>query len=593
MHYHRGIYSLMAIGAMFGMQGCVDHDYDLSQDIDMTMEFGGNLTLPPSSVAPYSMKKIMNLPDDGSSSIRPDGALYGLSAGDYVLVQSGSGSSTTFSVDEVVITNLSAAGANQSIPVNFTVPAGVTLPTFSILIGGNATSSGLVQKIDAIENTVHMSESGVNRDLVSLNRIGTDIRGVFNMWVGMNNSRIDAKIKRGFRVSFDPSLSLEVVSANVDCAFEGSDLVFNADATVSSLDLVIRITGMDCSRLPSGQGLVDHNFIFDGKVTTTGEIEVSGVSVPAGDVSFNINTSFSLSSAVIKSIEGVVNPTVTIDNTSFAINDIPDFLNDGSSNLDIDNPQIYLTVDNSSEVSADINVTLRSVSNENGLLASVNVGGIRVVPGHNVICISRTGQGNRNDITGNVTSSDLTNLISTIPDYIEVADCQVAVVQQPVEFVLGRDYSFTTANEVIAPLAFGPALTFTYSDKEEGWDEDLEDYNFKRVIISAQTTNTIPLSMTPSVRAIFKDDPNGDRSRDIRVNVTGNIAAGTLSSPSQSSFTVELVSEVANLAGLDGIEYTFAADSPIVGQPLNESQALTISKLSVTIAGGIIVDLND
>lgn len=40
MHYHRGIYSLMAIGAMFGMQGCVDHGYDLSQDIDMTMEFG-------------------------------------------------------------------------------------------------------------------------------------------------------------------------------------------------------------------------------------------------------------------------------------------------------------------------------------------------------------------------------------------------------------------------------------------------------------------------------------------------------------------------------------------------------------------------
>ena len=99
--------------------------------------------------------------------------------------------------------------------------------------------------------------------------------------------------------------------------------------------------------------------------------------------------------------------------------------------------------------------------------------------------------------------------------------------------------------------------------------------------------------MTPSVRAIFKDDPNGDRSRDIRVNVTGNIAAGTLSSPSQSSFTVELVSEVSNLAGLDGIEYTFSADSPIVGQPLNESQALTIRKLSVTIAGGIIVDLND
>lgn len=593
MHYHRGVYSLLAIGAMIGAQGCIDHDYDLSQDIDMTMEIGGELTLPSSSVAPYTMKKIMNLSDDGNSSIRPDGELYGLAKGDYVLVQSGEGSHTVFSVDEVRLTNLTAPGTSQTIPVHFTVPGGVTLPTFGIIIGGTQAASGLTQKIDAIENTIHMSENNVNRDLVRLDRIGTNVDATFHMWVTLNGNNVKATVKRGFRVSFDPSLELELVRSNAACAFQGSDLVFNSDAWVDMLDMEIRIKGLDCTKLPNGQGLVNHNFSFDGKITTTGQLEVPDLSVPAGNVSLNINTDFAIQSAKITSVTGVVDPTITIDDSSFDINDIPDFLSDGSTTLDIANPQVYLTVDNSSNVSADVSVTLRSVSRTNGQLARINISGIHVRPGHNVICISRTGQGNRSDITSNVAVADLNDLISTIPDYVEVTNCTARAVQEPVEFVLGRDYEFSTENEVLAPLAFGPSLSFTYSDKEEGWDEDLEDYNFKRVNITAIASNTIPLSMKPSARAIFKDDPNGTRSREVRVIVEGDIVAGTLASPSESTFKVEIVSDVNNLAGLDGIEYSFTADDPIAGVPLNEAQALTITKLNMTIAGGITVDLND
>lgn len=593
IHYHRGIYGLLTVVVMSGMQGCIDHDYDLSQDIDLTIEAGGELTLPSSSVAPYTMKKIMNLSDDGTGSIRPDGAMYGLAEGDYVLVQDGEGSNTVFSVPEVTLSNLSSPGANQTVKVDFNVPSGVSLPTFNIYIGGTPEAGGLNTRIDPIENTIHMSESNVNRDIVRLDKIGTEIDAVFKMWISLNNNRVNATIKRGFRVAFDEALSLEVASSNADCAFEGSVLVFNSDVNVNTLDLSLRIKGFDCSKLPSGQGLVNHNFTFDGKVSTSGRIEVAGVSVPSGNVSMNINTSFYINSAKISSVTGIVDPTITINNSSFAINDIPDFLSDGGTVLDISNPQVYLTVDNSSKVSVDVDVTLLSMSNSSGQLARVYVGGIRVRPGHNLICISREGRGNRSGITSNVTVSNLNDLISTIPDRVEVTDCHAKVVQEPVEFVLGRDYTFSTDNEVFAPLAFGSAMRFTYSEKEEGWDEDLEDYNFKRLNISAVTSNTIPLSMKPSARAIFKNDPNGDRSRNVRVNVSGGIEAGTLANPTESTFIVEIVSDVENLAGLDGVEYTFTAENPIPGAPLNQAQAVTITKLDLTISGGIIVDLND
>ena len=593
-HYHRGLYSLMAIGAMMGMEGCIDHDYDLSKDIDLVVEVGGEITLPTSSVAPYTMKKIMNLPEDGSSSIRPDGELYGLAQGDYVLVQSGTGSHSVFSIPVVNITNLSAPGATQNLNVSFSgLPSGTQLPALGLIIGGSGQTLATEQNVDKIVNTIHMSQTNVNPDLVSLDKVGMAVNGEFKLWCDINGTRPTATIKQGFTVSFDPALSLEIVSGNGNCEFRGSDLVFTADTRVSELDLTLRITGLDCTKLASGQGLKNNTFNYDGNITTTGRIDVAPTTISGSSVNVGINTSFAISSASITSVTGVVNPKINIDNTSFAISDIPDFLNDGSSRLDIANPQVYLTVDNSSQASVDVSVRLSAVSDEEGVLKTVNVSGVRVGPGHNVICLSRTGHGNRSDITSNVTVSDLSELIARIPDRIEVSDCQAKVVQQPVEFVLGPDYTFTTANEVLAPLAFGSGLSFTYNDIEEGWDEDLDDYNFKKINITAVTSNTIPLSMTPNARAIFKDDPNGIRSREVRVNVSGGIAAGTLANPSESTFVVEIVSEVHSLAGLDGIEYSFTADSPIAGEPLNVRQSLTITKLNLTIAGGITMDLND
>lgn len=592
---HRGIQWLAAIGTMTSLFGCVDHDYDLSEDIDLTMAVGGELVVPTSSIAPYSMKKIMDLAEDGSSSIRPDGALYGLANGDYVLVQNGEGSNTTFSVDVVNITNIATPSATSVTPIHLTVPGDITIPTVGIQVGSGAASTASISvAVDPLQNGVHMDEPDVTHDLVSLDRVATDITGTFRLGIDIDGTDVQSTIKAGTTIDFDPALTIEIISTNADCSFKGNSLVFNTDFSADLFQLDLRITELDCTALPTGQGLVDHHFIYDSHVTTNGQLEVANQLISAGEVTININTSFTLDRALITGVTGIVDPKITVDDTSFDINDIPDFLNNGTTTLDIDNPQIYLTVDNSSNVSADVEVTLRSVSRSNGTLATININGIRVVPGHNVICISRTGRGNRSDITDNVTVANLNDLISTIPDYIEVLNCHATAVQEPVEFTLGRNYTFTTANEVLAPLAFGPNLSFVYTDKEDDWDnDDLEDYNFNRIKIAAVASNTIPLSMTPSARAIFRNDPDGSRSSRVIVNVTGGVDAGTLSNPTVSNFSIEISSEVDNLGDLSGIEYSFTASNPIVGEPINEAQAITVTSLDMTIAGGITMDLND
>lgn len=219
--------------------------------------------------------------------------------------------------------------------------------------------------------------------------------------------------------------------------------------------------------------------------------------------------------------------------------------------------------------------------------STVNIAGnnkIVVNPGMNKICVSRLG-----GISGwtNVVVPELSNVIRTIPDDIRI-ECKAAVAQKPAVFELGHVYTFEIDNEVVAPLSFGPDLVLTYSDSDEGWDEDLKDYNFKSVMVTLEAVNTIPLVLKPEVTPIFKQG----YASTVEVNIQGEIGGGTLANPVTSKLTIELKGIGANLDGLDGIEYLFHATSPAAGATLNEKQSVKLTNVSLTIKGGFTVDLN-
>lgn len=86
----------LLIVSSLGFTACVDNDYDLSKDIDMTVTIGGeNLSIPGSNTDLITMDKILDL--DPGSDVKTD------ANGDYALMMDGSGEPSTVNVESVTI----------------------------------------------------------------------------------------------------------------------------------------------------------------------------------------------------------------------------------------------------------------------------------------------------------------------------------------------------------------------------------------------------------------------------------------------------------------------------------------------------------
>lgn len=96
--------------------------------------------------------------------------------------------------------------------------------------------------------------------------------------------------------------------------------------------------------------------------------------LPVGQkANLTLVTTTKVSAAKILKVRGIVDPKININTTSFDINDIPDFLSDPENNLDIDNPQIHLSITNSSPLSIELSGKLTSYS-KGSETATVGVG---------------------------------------------------------------------------------------------------------------------------------------------------------------------------------------------------------------------------
>ncbi|MDE6458038.1 MAG: hypothetical protein K2L31_05490, partial [Muribaculum sp.] len=168
-------------------------------------------------------------------------------------------------------------------------------------------------------------------------------------------------------------------------------------------------------------------------------------------------------------------------------------------------------------------------------------------------------------------------------------------------FELGRNYAFKAENEVVAPLAFGNNLSFTYSDTEDGWDSDLGKYDFNKVQIEMEVTNTAPLNFEVKASPVYVDGNPRDKVQVIIEK--GLIEAGTIANPSVSKVVIALKGNGENftspgyssLNGLDGIKYELVTNNnqSVAGIPINEGQGMKFTEIRARIIGGITLDLDE
>lgn len=566
---------------------CVDNDYDLSKDIDMTITIGGDISLPESSTDIYTMGRILDL--GSSSSIKPVGQNYGLAEGDYVLVQNSQAPTTsTFEINKVEFTNIRVDASSAEL--NFISPG---------------TTSRLEADINNLTNKIKITKDDIDKQLVSLGQtdVDIDINATLQFNTVDNFSGV-ASIAAGFEAAFPENWTIETSSPDEYEVRNGHILVFKKDWSMNvgqTKNIPLKVKHIDFSKSEPGQGLyAPGHFNLDDKIVSNGHVYLTNPGSTAGQIiRLKLDLYATIPSAEITAFTGKVNPTITVDNTSFEIAGIPDFLKDDGDNLDITNPQIKLTVVNDAPVDIDVNARLEGVYSYRDPI-SIGVGEkygtdpIKINGNSTtVLCLSRLGKGAD---TGagevNVKVENLGDIIEAIPDRITISDITAEVPQDKVyTFQLGKQYNFSADYTAIVPLAFGPDLHFTYTADDEGWSEDLKDYNFSKARATVKVENSIPLNMTPTVKAI---GVNGEELTSITATIEGVITAATAESPSTSELTVLLTSTASSMAELDGIKLTFEAKAAqeYIGVPLNENQKLKFNEIRIQILGGVDIDLN-
>lgn len=550
------------------MLSCVDSEYDLSKDLDMTVTVGGeNLTIPASNTKNITLEKIFDLNEE--STVKAD------ADGNYALSQTGKGSDTRVSIEEITIKSSEIALQSARTELNYMM-----------------SPSGTLEATVNDKTSFSIDKRNITTDVTELYSSDVIMPASLRMNIEGSNS---LTLKKGFQIEFPDYMTITTTDQRVKIT--GSVLTFIQDINVSqnsALYIPIQVTRIDFESMGTGKGLV-----APGHLVIADDINISGTSTTTGGsaIQMIMDTEIKIDEIQLTQVTAKVNPEINVSIDPIAINNLPDFLKDEQVRIDMTDPKIYLTVSNTSPVEVNFSGVLKSYKGGK-LLASVPVGqspNLITIPGNQpdeyIICLHRLNK-NVEGADASVTVENLNDLIETIPDEIRMDNIEAKASDKRCTIVLGSTYNVKTDYEINAPLQFNEGTNIVYSDVIDNWNKDVKDLSVKEVVITMDAQNSIPLTMNMEVKAINK---NGTVLNSISTEVSSQIAAGTMENAKVTPLEITLKSTDAKaFKELDGLKYEVSATSSAEtsGKVLNKNQYLRLENMTIKIKGGVTVDMN-
>ena len=580
----KGIMYCFLFFVTMGFASCVDDQYDLDKDVDMTVTVGGDLTIPGSSTEEITLKKIFDLEED--SNVQPD------AEGNYVLSQQGETSVSDVNIGKVTV-------AGDEIEVNgsesyLSFDEDKVLPDMTV-----------TDEVD--ERNSFKIDSDVTRDVVALKTAQVNMPISFRMYYEGNAGTL--YLKKGFALTFPAYMTLVTDDPKVEVSDNGDvkALVFKEDTEIrkhTELAVVARVTAIDFEKMDEGMGLVERGHLF-----MAGDIRAIGTSYvktsefgSANQINLTLTTDVDIDEMDIFRAVAKVDPQISVSVSPVKIQNLPDFLNDDEVSINLNDPRIFINVTNPTPV--DINLTAQLTPVKDGIMLTdktVQIGSETeaasqvIIPGNVTdyrICIHQITDEAGIEADRIVSVPGLNRLIEKIPDEIRMEPVETTAVQVFKEIELGGDYRIETDYQLETPLQFNEGTEVIYSEKMDGWGSDMEDYDFKEVVVSMKATNAIPLDLQMTADAI---DVEGNILSEVSATVEGNITAGTPNRKTNSELKIILKSSSTEaLHRLDGLTYRVSAKTTkeVAGTVLNENQTLKLDDIRIQIKGGITMDMN-
>lgn len=564
------------------MVSCVDNKYDLDKDIDMTINVGGeHLTIPAGSSDTAYLSKIIEVEE--GDILQPDAAtrVYHLTKKDDIDVEP-----TT--VKEVTIsettTNLSPTEIVNATSSSVEVPATVT------------TFGDFEAKSNNIDEA--LKELGA---LYAKTPVDLILTIDFQKEQSLNFTRVQAnKLKIVFP---------DYIVFKAEEGIQGHELILDGQVLSengSSYSRTLKVEGYKFSenagagKKPNGGTLT-----IEGVISMEGEVVTSGVS---GTGILSLVPKTVLREMTANSVTGVIQPEIKAETTNIELNDLPDFLKDEETRMDITNPVILLRAENQLETSVEVDAVLTPMKGNAQIDGKeVKVGSgygktpVVLASGKNVIALSRTGECTIEGVTSNVKVEDINNLLETIPDDIEV-DLQPVVRNEGYYTAeLGRAYEMPSSYEVDVPLSFEQNLNIVYNDSVQDLNKDLNDLDkviLKKANVLLTVDNAIPLKLQLKPENVLIKDVYGNELTAVKKTIEEDKQYVTESTDGEKPVTSELVlnltsEDTAFLSKIDRICFKLTAvPGSATGVPLKDTQWLKVTSIKLSVPGGVNVDLN-
>ncbi len=556
---------------------CVDNKYDLDKDIDMTVNVGGeHLTIPAGSSDTAYLSKIIEVEE--GDILQPDAAtrVYHLTKKDDIDVKP-----TT--VKEVTISS-----ANTDL-------------TKELVGTGSSASASITTDLD-VENTLTAKASDIDEALIELGALGAetpiDLLLTFEFTGGLTFNSVTAK---NLEIQLPNFLMFK--EGEVE---EGNKLILN-DEELKNAEKVLHVIGYEFGEKAGEGEKPDENrtITIDGKVTMKGQVVTSGI---GGSGSLTMTMHVTLGEMTANSVTGVIQPNIDAETTKIELNDLPDFLKDEETRLDITNPVILLIAENPLATPVQIDAVLTPMKNNTQIEGKeVKIGEgydkkpIELAPNKkNLIALSRTGESSIEEAT-NVKVEDINNLLETIPDDIEV-DLQPVVRNEGYYTAeLGRAYEMPSSYEVDVPLSFEQNLNIVYNDSVQDLNKDLNDLDkviLKKANVLLTVDNAIPLKLQLKPENVLIKDVYGNELTAVKKTIEEDKQYVAESTDGEKPATSELVlnltsDDTAFLSKIDRICFKITAvTGTTTGVPLKDTQWLKITSIKLSVPGGVNVDLN-
>lgn len=558
---------------------CVDNKYDLDKDIDMTVNVGGEyLTIPAGSSDTAYLSKIIEVEE--GDILQPDAAtrVYHLTKKDDIDVKPTTVEEVT--IDETT-TNLS------SIEI-----VNATSLTDKEVLAPVTTSGDFEAKSNNIDEA--LKELGALHAKAPVDLILTID---FQKEQSLNFTRVQAnKLKIVFP---------DYIVFKAEEGIQGHELILDGQVLSEngkSYSRTLKVEGYEFGENTGfGKEPVNGTLTIDGKISMEGDVVTSGVS---GSGTLSLVPTAVLGEMTINSVRGVIQPKIEAEATKIELNDLPDFLKDEETRLDITNPVILLRADNPLATPVEIDAVLTPLKNNTvvtGKSVEVGNGDIVLVPGANVIALSRTGESSLEGVTANVKVEDMNNLLETIPDDIEVKLKPVVRKKDYYTAELGIAYEMPSSYEVDVPLSFEQGLNIVYNDSVQDLNKDLKDLDkvsLKKANVLVTVDNAIPLKLQLKPENVLIKDVYGNELSAVKKTIEEDKQYVAESTDGEKPATSELVlsltsDDTAFLSKIDRICFKITAvPGSATGVPLKDTQWLKVTSIKLSVPGGVNVDLN-